>query len=210
MFNLKCVEMLIVEGTTDQHFVLNLLEAIEMEKAGIPWPSKEGSKNEAIDKFLSELQTDRSQPIGLIVDADGDIEATISSLIKKLKKWVDVSPDQFKNGLVFSPPFEPKAGIWIWPDCERSGILEDLFLDLVKPSDQLLEEAKKVVDRLPAIEPFRFPPQYKSKAIVHTWLAWQKKPGLPIGMSVKTSSMNLTHPTVSNFKSWLQRLYQHD
>jgi hypothetical protein len=202
--------MLIVEGATDQHFILNLALATKMAEKSFPEPTPLHSRDKAIKRFISDLKSDRSEPLGLIIDADGSFDNTVTELVKKLPKTENVKPADFNQGLIFSPPSEPRAGIWIWPDSSKTGILEDLFLELVSQEDPLLKEAHRVVDALPSIEPWRFKAQYRSKAVVHTWLAWQEKPGLPIGTSLNRSPMDLTHPTVSNFKSWLQRLYQHD
>ena len=147
----------------------------------------------------------------MVVDADEDLATRIEQIIKNTKPYFKIEMADFKdNGLIIKPKSEPKFGVWIWPDNQKNGILEDLYLDLVQDEDLLLEESKKVIENIKNIEPWRFKPQHKSKAIVHTWLAWQINPGSPIGSSLKRSTININRPVISNFKFWLQRLYSHD
>lgn len=200
--------MLIVEGDDDLHFILNLCQKLgfqpefEIKKAG--------SVDKAIKQFSLEIKN-RGYPIGLVVDANGNMSERKKQIISSLTKYHQVLEMDFKDkGLIVMPDLDPRFGIWLWPDCSSPGILEDLYLQIVQEEDQLLEEAHRVVDGIAAIEPFRFKPQYKSKAIVHTWLAWQDNPGSPLGASVKRSIINHSHPTIQNFKNWLTRLYSNN
>jgi hypothetical protein len=83
-------------------------------------------------------------------------------------------------------------------------------LEIIAKEDKLSLFAKQTVEDLKYVEEYRFKPQYKSKAIAHTWLSWQDNPGGPMGSSVKRSSINHNHPTIQKFTNWLQRLFTHD
>jgi hypothetical protein len=48
----------------------------------------------------------------------------------------------------------------------------------------------------------------KPKAVLHTWLAWQEKPGLPIGTAITAKYLKTDHPVVDDFINWLKRLFQ--
>jgi len=201
--------MLLVEGDNDLHFITNLCQKIDFK----PFFKIESCKS--IDALFSNLESkldsNRNYPIGIVVDADGDIEKRKSKITEITKAFFKLNNSDFnESGLVIKPELEQKFGVWIWPNNKEEGILEDLFLQLVKDKDLLLEEAKRVVENLPEIEPIRFKPQHKSKAIVHSWLAWQDNPGSPIGASLQRSTMDLTKPIIQNFISWLKNLYKND
>jgi hypothetical protein len=201
--------MVLVEGQNDRHFVYNLCQRLSFQ----PEFDVESEANiqKAIFRFATELKGNRTQPLGLIVDADFSAEARKSEIIREIKDEFPVTIRDFTDeGLVVKPENEQKFGIWIWPDNQKNGILEDLYLELVQDDDLLLKEANRVVENLPNIAPIRFKPQHKSKAIVHTWLAWQDNPGSPIGDSIKRSTINLERPVIQKFKTWLQNLYSND
>lgn len=198
--------MILVEGNNDEHFIYNLCSRLNFS------PVFKVKNCESIEllykKLQAELDSDRTQPLGIIVDSDENIESRKSEIQKLVKPYYSLTSSDFTPyGLVFNPGNEPKFGVWIWPDNQKNGILEDLYLDLVQDHDALLEESKRVVENLKTIEPWRFKKQHKSKAIVHTWLAWQDNPGSPIGSSVQRTTIVINKPVIDNFKTWLTSLY---
>jgi hypothetical protein len=201
--------MILVEGENDQHFLYNLCQKVNFNP--VFKVEKVGSLEKAIYRFATDLKGNRQQPLGLIVDADMNLEKRQSENIKEVGKYYTIQKKDFtKTGLIIQPALEQKFGVWIWPDNEKNGILEDLYLQLVQDGDLLLGEAKRVVGNLPNIEPIRFRPQHISKAIVHSWLAWQDNPGAPIGASLQRSNIDLSKPIIQNFKNWLKNLYTND
>jgi hypothetical protein len=201
--------MILVEGDNDRYFLYNLCQRVDFQPTFKV--EKEDSIQKTIYRFATELKGNRQQPLGLIVDADFDAENRKLELIEEIRNYYPITLEDFtEEGLIVKPANEEKFGIWIWPDNNENGILEDLYLMLVQDNDLLLNEAKRVVDNLPNIEPIRFKPQHKSKAIVHSWLAWQDNPGSPIGASIQRSVIDLNRPVIHKFKTWLQNLYSND
>jgi hypothetical protein len=68
----------------------------------------------------------------------------------------------------------------VMPDNETGGRLEDFVSFMVPEGDKLWEHAGSAVDAIPD-ELRRFKPAHRAKAHVHTWLAWQKEPGVRLG-----------------------------
>ena len=83
-----------------------------------------------------------------------------------------------KDGVILSPPSgaRPYVGIWLMPDNQTSGMLEDFLLRLTGDGDPLLSRAEQVVNSIPETEKL-FGNTKRSKAVIHTWLAWQSDPG---------------------------------
>ena len=42
---------------------------------------------------------------------------------------------------------------------------------------------------------------------MHTWLAWQKKPGTPLGSAISQTFLRPDHEDVSIFLNWLTRIF---
>jgi len=45
------------------------------------------------------------------------------------------------------------------------------------------------------------------KAQIHTWLAWQKEPGKPMGQAITKRFFDHTTPHAQQFMDWIRRLY---
>lgn len=66
-----------------------------------------------------------------------------------------------------------RVGVWLMPDNQSRGMLEDFAGQLVPPEDELWDKAKLNVDEI--VNP-RFPEEHTAKAYIYTWLGWQKEP----------------------------------
>ncbi|MFZ2170123.1 MAG: DUF3226 domain-containing protein, partial [Methylococcaceae bacterium] len=52
-----------------------------------------------------------------------------------------------------------------------------------------------------------FIPNHHSKAVVHTYLAWQHEPGRPLGQAITAKVLDPSHSLAKNFADWLKRLF---
>ena len=99
-----------------------------------------------------------------------------------------------------------KVGVWLMPNNIDSGMLEDFLHGLIADGDKLLPIARKATTEAMATER-RFPEIHERKAVIHTWLAWQKKPGQPYGLAIKAESFRHDSDTALTFVSWFRQLY---
>ena len=76
------------------------------------------------------------------------------------------------------------VGIWIMPNNQLPGMLED-FIKFLVPADKtsLWDRAEHSVNEIPPDERL-FRPIDQQKAYLATWLAWQKRPGIPLGAAI--------------------------
>jgi hypothetical protein len=51
-------------------------------------------------------------------------------------------------------------------------------------------------------------PTYETKALIHTWLAWQEEPGTPLGLAIKRQYFAGDAPLAAEFVNWLKRLFE--
>ena len=45
------------------------------------------------------------------------------------------------------------------------------------------------------------------KSLLHTWLAWQKEPGLPFGVAIKAEFFEKESAAARRFVAWFNRLF---
>lgn len=218
--------ILLVEGVGDLHAVRNLLfkHQVPIHLAGdgtdpldcrfeIREANGRDNLPERIDSFLelSDVKT-----FGVIADADKDAETTWQSLLTRLHQHLDetelprLKDDDRQKGWVgevndaFDDPV--RVGVWVMPDNERSGALEEFVEKLIDKNDILWPHAKEVVDTLPER---RFRDVDVGKAMMHTWLAWQNPPREPLGRAISADGIPVGHESdlATHFVDWIRRLF---
>jgi hypothetical protein len=46
-----------------------------------------------------------------------------------------------------------------------------------------------------------------AKALIHTWLAWQKEPGQPMGQAITAKALQSDTAIAAKFVDWLNQLF---
>ena len=218
--------VVLVEGADDYHVIQHLLTVHGVDKQiryrleGHP-TAKFVSEEEVVFKdkkgitnvraYLSQQLriTGEMQAIGVIVDADLDISASWQSLRDILIKsgYLDVPKVPDPYGLILEQEEKPRVGLWVMPNNALPGMTEDFISLLVPPNNPLWERARLSVDQIPAAERL-FGENAAIKAHVHTWLAWQKIPGLPMGQAINNRWLNPDAPEAVRLVKWLRRLFE--
>lgn len=206
----KGSNLLCVEGTDDRHVILQL--AIRHQ---LPDWSFEVRVHEGIESIFADLpeilDDSRFRRIGVVMDADENLLARWASVraIALRAGYADVpeSPDPRGTVLLATDEFQPRVGFWLMPDNRLPGMLEHFVQFLVPEGDGLREYANQVIDAMPA-EERRFREVHRAKAEIHTWLAWQEQPGLPLGLAIKTRYLDAGCAEAIRFVDWLRRLYE--
>ena len=96
------------------------------------------------------------------------------------------------------------------PDGKSGGMLEDFAASLIRGNDALLRKARTVLDEVEQVvdaEPQRYAAVHRPKALIHTWLAWQRNPGRPLGTAIKAGYLQYDSPAALAFVGWLRRLF---
>jgi len=198
---------LIVEGSDDQHVLYALLQYHHFE------PKFQILNDVGYEQLIKRLPARLSllsgiSRLGVIVDADASLHSRWESikaiLIKTGYEDVPDVPDQ--NGTVIDHEALPRVGIWIMPNNSISGMLEDYLRFLVPEGDLLFERANRVLEEIP-LDQRKFAPQHRSKAHIHTWLAWQDDPGTPLGLAITKRYLNADASGVAPLIAWLNRVF---
>ncbi|MDR3707598.1 MAG: hypothetical protein P4L33_04815 [Capsulimonadaceae bacterium] len=196
---------LLVEGVDDLHVCKALLEHHRVPETFVVTP-KNGI--EALIEGLDvELDASGLTRLGVIVDADTDLAARWTQLTAKLKaygyKTVPAQPDA--SGTVVDEDGLPRLGAWLMPNNSTTGMLEHFVEQLVPQDDNLWQDAQAVVAGLGDRQ--RFPSQHVKKAQIHTWLAWQKEPGRPLGTAITARYLDANSAQAASFIAWITRLF---
>jgi hypothetical protein len=200
--------LMLVEGPNDEHVLYNLCSKNQF----LPlFPVEaEGSVSELLKDLPLRLKAGDVDRLGIIVDTDKNISSRWSQLKSILERagYQAVPSQAVSDGSIIDPPdtLHPRVGIWIMPDNTRLGALEDFLFDLVPPGNALWQRAATAVDDIPAEERL-FKVQHRNKAHIHTWLAWQEEPAIPLGKAIGRGILQPTNPLVVLFLAWLKRLY---
>jgi len=155
-----------------------------------------------------ELKRRAETRLGIVVDADTKIAARWQSLRQKVLQAgyssVPFHPDS--AGTILHQQGRPTVGIWLMPDNTIPGMLEDFVGLLISSGGLLWPMADEVVQQVIA-KNRRFPLVQSSKARIHTWLAWQKEPGKPMGQAITKNYFHAASPYVQQLLNWLCTLF---
>ena len=221
--------LMLVEGDDDYHVFHHLMTAHGIDKQRTyrlepyyskPKPSQDNEivfrerqgVNNVLDYLSQQLRiTGDLKRLGVVVDADTNFAARWQSLRDILVKsgYTDAPKLADPAGLILehagSPQEKPRVGVWLMPNNRDGGSMEDFFASLLPATDTLWERARLCVEQIPAEE--RLFKNAFIKAHVHTWLAWQERPGLPMGKAISEHYLDANEPNARQLLDWLRRLF---
>lgn len=202
----KFTSKLLVEGNDDQRVVWALCE-----KYTIP-QNFDVIDCEGIERLLQQLPVRFKQSgihsVGIIVDADTDLFSRWTALKAILEKQGFSLPEAMPSeGLIAANAEGQRAGVWIMPDNKTNGMLEDFMAFLIPTNDQLLPIVYTTLQSLEEQGLNEYHLTHKAKATIHSWLAWQKDPGTPMGLAITKKYLTVNKETCSKFISWIRQMY---
>ncbi|ACL06652.1 DUF3226 domain-containing protein [Desulfatibacillum aliphaticivorans] len=199
-----------VEGVDDEHVIKHLCGTKNGPKLD---RIKQHCGIDALQELLPvELKAcDEGDIVAVIVDADTDIGARWQAIRNRLDLAgydnLPALPDP--QGTILDPPDDkllPRIGLWIMPNNQIDGILEDFLAFLIPPDSQLYEHVIKSIEGIPDEEQ-RFSAIREPKARIHTWLAWQEEPGYPYGKAITAKFLEPGVKEADELIDWLNRVF---
>lgn len=156
-----------------------------------------------------DLKASGVEVVGVIVDADVEPARRWQSMRDAIARFgVGDLPEVMPAGGLIVPeaPRRPRIGVWMMPDNQGEGMIEDFLRMLAKADDRLFARAEGAVDGIPSDDRL-FKASYRSKAVLHTWLAWQVEPGQPAGRALTLRYLDAGHALGDAFRAWLTALF---
>lgn len=214
-------KLLLVEGSDEIKVLPILCESKGLDLAGLDITLK---NMEGYTKLLTGIPTtikssdaEGLEILGIVIDADENAGNRWQAIRNRLAEagYIDLPKKPKKEGTIILGGGDddlPTVGIWLMPDNSTKGMLETLigFLVTDRSPDSLWQYAEQATNHVCGNrKTFKsFSTTKLPKAVLHTWLAWQKKPGLAIGTAITASYLDTNHPVVDDFVIWIKRLFQ--
>lgn len=211
MGNGICKYRLLVEGKNDQHVVWNLARRLRLKET-FEVVSKD-SYGQLMEVLPVELKsTNMVERLGIMVDADEGAEGhwqAIRGVLERSGFYSGLPKILPVDGLICKPDDEEQliVGVWIMPDNRLNGMMEDFVTCMVPEEDMLLKEVDIVLKRLEDNKLNRYKLVHHAKARMHTWLAWQDEPGMPMGTAITKRVLSTDGELCTRFVEWLCRLF---
>lgn len=208
--------LLIVEGKHDASVFGELLKKHELvvakeengQKKEIVIKEQGGFEN--LKKNLGQIIKVADNSLAIVVDADDkDIDDRWRSLTDRLKKAgysaKNIPSAPLAEGTKIEDDELPTIGIWIMPDNSSAGKIET-FLKKIVADDKsdLWQFAEETIKKLPQT---LFKAKDKEKAHIHTYLAWQKDPGISMGTAIQTKCFLHDKPEAKIFVAWIKKVF---
>ena len=196
-----------VEGKTDE-FLIGIL----LKELGISQPTLTGcgSKKEAVREF-EHLVKGTDDFAGIIVDADISAVNSWDSIRNRLLKSDlrfeghgdsdDIPTSLQKEGLILNT--KPRIGVWIMPNNEGEGEVEDFVINLIPSDDKIWRLANDYIEKVSSVDNTI---KKKSKAKLYSWLA-ACDPNRQLGAALDVKRLNRDSENWKNFESWAKRLF---
>ncbi len=208
------VKKLLVEGEQEKRIIPELMKA-----NGITWEDAE--KNPIVliepkkgDQFINQksislqLKTSDLTALGIIVDADNDLNARWDSVKNACSNNIDKLPEQIpESGLICRTTTGVKFGVWIMPDNKNQGMLENFLAYLIPDESEPVWQYAQEATREASNRGAKFKNSHQYKANIYTWLAWQNPPGRQPHTAITAKILDPNHPKAQTFVSWFKQLY---
>ncbi len=208
-------KQLIVEGADDLSAISNLARAHFADfkkdrKYLVEIKSGDGVKKILVKSYIDAiLKQSGLEAIGFVIDADDEPKKRWKSFRNLLNPYYPDIPGHLpKDGLIVEQTEKPRLGFWLMPNCESAGMLED-FLRFLVPgheTDPLWRHACDATGKATAHgAPYK--DAHRTKANIHTWLAWQDEPGKRFGAALAATILDPHAETARPFLKWFEKLF---
>lgn len=200
---------LLVEGKDDAHVIWALCQRFDLIQ------NFEVIDCNGIDKLYPQIPVRLKQAdidtLGIIIDADTDLSSRWDSLkgILRSQSLEFNIPDLLPNeGFVSeNNPSGQKIGVWIMPNNDLNGMLEDFISFLVPKEDELLPIVESTLDHIERQGLNKYSTNHRSKATIHSWLSWQETPGTPMGLAITRKYLTTDDVNCTLLINWLKALF---
>ena len=206
-----------VEGTDDKHTILHLLirHGIDFKQetcpAWVPWIEQAEDKDKLLLSVKVSVRTNTDRAVGFVLDADSSLQDRWRAMSSRLRDvGVDDVPEDIPpEGFVGeSQKYRTRVGVWLMPDNQREGALEDFIRTLVEEADPLLPHARESTIQAKKLHGANYRDVDEKKAVLHAWLAWQEEPGLPYGTAIRARYFRQDSPVAERFVAWFRRVFE--
>lgn len=199
--------VLLVEGQNDCHVTLALCKSHQLDETFGIYDC--GNDTKALNRMNALIASSiPPKVIGLMIDADRpNLAGRWASIQSKLSNYDYVFPQYPtpSGTIVHSQQGLPRLGFWLMPNNRVDGMLEDFCCEMIDAQASATVEQCLNVAEMSGYASFKA--VHRSKAFVHTYLAWQDEPGRPLGQAITAQVLRDNTATAETFVEWLKVLF---
>ncbi len=199
--------VLLVEGESDKHVVHHLCR-----RQDGPMPSfrieDKGTLGQVLDAIGPELKVSGRRALGILVDANDSLADRWGDLSNRCRAAnIDLPRRPIASGTILEPGNgRPRIGIWLMPDNESPGEIEDFVQTMIPSDDPVWPRSESYVDQIPMADR-RFRPGKLLRAKLYAWLATRENPGR-MGAAIGARDLRVDGALGSTFATWLRSLFK--
>ena len=198
-------KLLLVEGVDDEQVVSQIRHKND-HLPGFCVKNTDGVQG-ILRLIAPELKEPERSVLGIMVDANDDPSGRWQSTIDRLRRLDIQAPNQpSPGGVIIDASIDLKVGIWMMPDNETPGELEDFVREMIPTSDPVWPRAVEYIDVIPDVDR-KFSAAKTLRAQVYAWLAARSRPR-NMGTAIRAGDLDDTVPLAVQFVDWLDRLFR--
>ncbi len=221
-------KQLVVEGPNDYHAILHLLlksgvfvTGLDDQTSPLSIKALQG-KQSLLDDMPERWKESGRTAIGYVLDADGYLQndgslsgdppgctPTWQAISYRFQNLGVVDPLELKSdgfvGQISSNG--PRIGVWIMPNNQAVGAIEEFLCSLTSPANALFIHARHATSQARTKHAAEFPEAHRSKAELACWLAWQEEPAMTYGQAMSAGKFDFQLEPANSFIRWIRRLF---
>ena len=197
--------VLLVEGPDDKHV------AIHLSRSSPDMPAfhviDKGGISELLPSIPLEIRAEGRVAVGILVDANDDLQSRWQAVTDRLRpEGIQPPASPVPEGTIIDVDGKPRVGVWLMPDNDSPGELEDFFASMIPPSDPVWPLSEAYIDDIPE-EHRKFAQRKILRAKVHAWLAARRRPR-PMGSAIDAGDLDVNAANNREFLAWLRELFR--
>ena len=197
--------VLLVEGQDDEHVVRHLcLRSQPMPPFHI---ENKFNVDTLLDSIKQEIRVPGRKAVGILVDANDRLESRWQAVTDRLEQAglkVPHSPE-LAGTIIDGTTRAPRVGIWLMPNNELPGELENFVSEMIPDDDPVWPLAEDYIDGIPENNR-KFIEKKIPRAKVHAWLATREEPR-QMGAAIRAQDLRVDGTLSTRFANWLRQLF---
>ena len=195
--------VLLVEGADDEHVVWHLRNRHQ----GMPefCIRDKGGIEGLLEDIGLEILAPSRKAIGILVDANDDLNARWSAVANRLREEnIEVPSSPELTGTIINS--NPRVGIWLMPNNTSPGELENFVSEMIPDDDPVWPLSADYIEGIPQADR-KFAEKKILRAKIHAWLATREDPR-QMGAAIGARDLHVDGPLSTTFASWLRELFE--
>ena len=200
----SAIYALLVEGNDDMHVVMHTCIRASIPEFKI---DPKGDVGELLSSIPYEIEMGERAVLGIMLDANDHPAGRWQAVGDRLRKaGIELPSFPQPEGVAIDPSKGlPRVGVWMMPDNESPGELEDFLKEMLPPNDAVWPLAQAYIEGIP-MQHRKFQEGKRLRAQIHAWLAAGEDPRPP-GQAIGAHDLEVGGPLCVRFTAWLRDLF---